>query len=161
MLVAECNSRDACLLVDFLLSVRYTTHMRLCVKCQTPIEEKRLIALPDTRTCVACSETKKLVGHMTWEHKTAPTFNLVTPEQHETLQRHSRKGVHAQLPMSSKGPSTLGVTSLKPQVEVPPQDWHEDLSTIPAARCHPDRPKATLDGKCVECAVRWYKLRLK
>lgn len=72
--------------------------MRLCHSCQQPIPPARLAALPDTRTCVRCSDVRAPLGHMSWEHKTAPTFHHVTPTQAAWFHRHRRLTSGARLP---------------------------------------------------------------
>ena len=42
----------------------YDGEYGVCVECSTPIEPKRLRALPDTTTCVACQE--RLEREPTW-----------------------------------------------------------------------------------------------
>ena len=73
---------------------------RLCQQCQTPIPQARLDALPDTRTCVHCSGVQAPMGHMSWEHKTAPTFHHVTPRQAAWFHKHRRLTTGARLPFS-------------------------------------------------------------
>jgi hypothetical protein len=37
-----------------------------CNKCDTTIPQERLDALPDTKTCVKCSEVRPMVGVTVW-----------------------------------------------------------------------------------------------
>lgn len=114
---------------------------------------------------------------MTWEHKTAPTINIVNQEQHVRAQAMSRRGFHAQLGVNSyNNPRLVGsvraaqtgrdVAELVRESNRPVDVLAvgETSNTVipvpvthPAARCHPERPKATSDGKCLECAVAWYQ----
>jgi len=75
---------------------------RLCAQCHIPIPQARLDALPQTRTCVACSTVAPPLGHMTWEHKTAPTFQFTTPTQQAWFHKHRRLTAGARLPMVPK-----------------------------------------------------------
>ena len=54
------------------------TTMRLCDECDAEIPAARLAAMPRTRWCVACAEsrTELLGGNMVWHHKTAPQLEL-------------------------------------------------------------------------------------
>jgi hypothetical protein len=62
--------------------------MRKCYKCQTVIPPIRLEALPDTETCVKCSDEPVRVGFMDWYHKTAPELVIVSGK--ENLRRAER-----------------------------------------------------------------------
>lgn len=76
---------------------------RTCRACGDPIAPKRLEALPHTHTCVSCSSEQPVRGFMSWEHKTAPTFQIVSPSADRWLQAHShRSGPHAKLPMDAR-----------------------------------------------------------
>jgi hypothetical protein len=76
--------------------------IRHCRKCKNEIPKIRLDALPHTRTCVDCSDVTAPVGHMSWEHKTAPMFQIVQPSQSEWFHRHRRVTAGARLPFSRK-----------------------------------------------------------
>ena len=79
---------------------------RTCRSCGEAIAPARLVALPHTRVCVGCSSEQPVKGFMSWEHKTAPTFQLVSAAADAWLQAHShRKGPHATLPMDSRSAS--------------------------------------------------------
>lgn len=76
---------------------------RLCKQCQEPISEKRLAALPHTRTCLGCSDEQPVRGHMITPHKTGSHIQLLTPSQHAWVQSvNHRKGYGANLPMEAK-----------------------------------------------------------
>lgn len=75
---------------------------RQCQQCHAAIPAARLTALPHTRTCVRCSTVQPPTGYMTWEHKTAPTFQLTTPDQQAWFHRHRRLTTGARLPMAPK-----------------------------------------------------------
>jgi DksA/TraR C4-type zinc finger protein len=148
--------------------------MRKCFVCHREIPETRLRALPDTTTCVGCSTVTPLQGVMTWEHKTAPTIVLGTKEELADLRRFQRRGVHAQLPMTSKSNARVVASaellgkfeSLRGRQRDGELDPSADGGTPTAvvvinerkARCHPDRT-AVADGKCFECALAWYAKR--
>lgn len=144
----------------FFSKIRY---MRHCSVCHNPIADQRLQALPMTRVCVQCSSETPVKGFMTWEHKTAPTFQIVNPRQHAWLQAHDRKRPAASLPMSSKTSADI----IRADIPTRPQDTvttsaESDMSLIPRARCgHSDRPQVGPSGKCVECALAYYALRAK
>ena len=76
---------------------------RRCRSCRSPIAAARLAALPQTQVCVRCSSESRVKGFMSWEHKTAPTFQIVSASADRWLQAHShRKGPHATLPMDAR-----------------------------------------------------------
>lgn len=130
-----------------------------CKVCNERISDARRTAIPGINTCVHHSEAKPIKGFMTWEHKTAPTFQIVNDRQHEILQRFSRKGVHASLPMDSRkraesrGEIESVVHRTHPIYEVVG-------NTIPSASCHPERLRVSSAGKCLECSQQWYAVRL-
>lgn len=137
---------------------------RIC-SCGTEIPEARLKALPDTETCVECSEVKPIKGVMIYDHKTAPTLELG-----DNLLQYQRRGFHAQLPFNSVNNTRLvqSVAAAKLHREAAdlvrgtpdPEDSleYEPIHFEPS-RCHADRPRATPDGHCLECAAAWYKVR--
>ena len=155
---------------------------RYCRKCQGIIPDARRIALPDTEVCVACSDEVPVKGWLEWSHKTAPAFQIVTPAQHGTLQRYDRKRPGASLPMGSRSANTdtpsplssapektaqaspdavLGVAQRHQQQAVETMRGIVVNDGIPRARCgHADRPQVNASGKCVECAVAYYAMRL-
>ena len=51
------------------------------------IPKIRLLAIPNTVTCVKCSNVKEYVGFMDWEHKTAPEIVFVGGDDRENLRR--------------------------------------------------------------------------
>jgi hypothetical protein len=134
--------------------------MRRCMTCHEPIVAPRLAALPATRVCVTCSTEQPVKGYMTWEHKTAPVFQVVTPRQHQWLQSRNRKGMRSGLPMSSRGSSALSATVAPVTTpSVIPHQAFMGLSLVPnATKCtHTDRPQASSAGKCLECAMEYYR----
>lgn len=161
--------------VDTNVGEEYTgfTMSRYCRKCSLPIPDARRLALPETEVCVACSDEQPLKGHMSWEHKTAPAFQIVTPQQHAEFQRYTRKRPGASLPMGSRTASDAAAfvapseASVRGQAELRQttsvQIMREVLVVndgIPRARCgHNDRPQVNQSGKCVECAVAYYAMR--
>lgn len=60
--------------------------MRTCVKCKQAISAERLEVLPETYTCVKCSTVQRYVGHMSFEHKTAPALVYVRPENKQAVE---------------------------------------------------------------------------
>lgn len=151
--------------IDFLRKLPHNSLMRYCSACRGSISDARLTALPHTRVCVNCSDETPVKGFMTWEHKTAPKFQIVTPRQHAWFQQYDRKRPAASLPMASRTitatmPSLAPVTTSRKTTPV--VDANDPLSLIPRARCgHNDRPQVGPSGKCVECATAYYALRAK
>lgn len=45
--------------------------MKLCEKCKVPIPLERLEILPETKTCVKCSQEEALVGITIWDKNTS------------------------------------------------------------------------------------------
>lgn len=119
-------------------------------KCGVEIGAARLEALPHTKTCVACSTERPLRGVMSWEHKTAPTIEILNETQFLEHQRLTRHGVSAQLPFESKASS--GFTT-----EQYPDPYEGEIQRLRKARCHPDADAVTPDGLCAACAVNWYE----
>lgn len=61
-----------------------------CVKCGNPIPVKRIEILPNTRTCVSCSTTNKLVGVPIAVGKGEEVYNdlnIMTPETYRQFLR--------------------------------------------------------------------------
>jgi hypothetical protein len=61
----------------------------LCEKCKCLIPSERLEILPDTKTCVNCSEVQKVTGFMEYGHKTAGYLVMMPddPEQRRLAER--------------------------------------------------------------------------
>lgn len=137
--------------------------MTRCISCHNPIGSARLAAIPTTKTCVSCSSVERVRGFMTWEHKTAPTFQVVTPRQHAWFQQYDRKRPAASLPMSAKSTSAIVYSApVESPVGRPSTPPESDMSLVPRARCgHADRPQVGPSGKCVECALAYYEIRAK
>lgn len=64
--------------------------MKCCVHCNAEIPAIRLEILPNTDTCVSCSDTPKMVGFMDWGHKTAPELVMINPTDRENFRRAAR-----------------------------------------------------------------------
>jgi hypothetical protein len=64
--------------------------MAKCKNCEKKIPKARLEVLPNTETCVGCSEAKPMMGFMDWAHKTAPELVIVNPDDKENLRRAKR-----------------------------------------------------------------------
>lgn len=143
--------------------------MRKCLTCHEEIPAARLRAVPRAQYCVEHQPDVRVMGSMTWEHKTAPVLVLQTPEQHAEFKAHSRKGVHAQLPMASKARAqreSMGTFTAGGKGEVPARrqitrEVAESLVVTNAVKavCHPDRPAIGVQRKCADCAIRWYQER--
>lgn len=145
-----------------------------CITCGKEIPLARLQALPNTSQCIECirdaGDVDLTEGYMSWEHKTAPV--LITGPLTRILRRYSRRGPHAQLPLSSpKNPriaqSVQAAENFRQtadlvrsngalQTNVPEK---RTVINTPRARCHPNRPRVTSDGKCLDCAITWYNKR--
>lgn len=139
------------------------SRMRQCKVCNEPIATSRLAALPATATCVDCSTEQPVTGYMTWEHKTAPVFQVVTPAQHQWLQSRDRKGMRSGLPMSSRSSSAVSL----PVAYTPPTPATglvdgQMFSLVPnATKCeHKNSPQASSAGKCLECSMDYYRRRV-
>jgi len=61
-----------------------------CEKCETKIPKERLKALPDTTTCVRCSDVKKIIGYNVYDHKTAPQLMFVDANDDEAVRIATR-----------------------------------------------------------------------
>ncbi len=140
------------------------SRMRRCKVCDEPIATSRLAALPATATCVDCSTEQPVTGYMTWEHKTAPVFQVVTPAQHQWLQSRDRKGMRSGLPMSSRGASAVSLpVAYTPVSTAGNQSVHRRVfSLVPTAtKCeHKNRLQASSAGKCLECSMDYYRRRV-
>lgn len=151
--------------------------MRLCSICKQPISQERLLAVPQTPYCISCrkeNDEEPIIGYMSWEHKTAPELLTSLTEGREgihELQRYSRRGPHTQLPLQSpKNPRIVASVrtvegaaefdSIRhPQEGTDPPD--QGVADFLPAHCHPERPRVTPDGKCLDCALNWYEVRLR
>lgn len=135
--------------------------MRRCNTCHAPIAPSRLAAIPATTTCVNCSVEQPVKGWMEWSHKTAPVFQVVTPSQHQWLQSRDRKGMRSGLPMSSRGSAApLLPVAYTPVVDTFISDTAQSLVPL-ATKCpHHDRPQVSSAGKCLECAMAYYQVRI-
>jgi len=56
-----------------------------CLCCGETISPERLEALPNTKTCANCSSVVRVVGFMSWEHKTAPSLVVLDGSNKEVL----------------------------------------------------------------------------
>lgn len=54
-----------------------------CTKCDQPISEERLEALPDTKVCVACSDVKKVKGLVDYAHKTGGHLVMLPDDEEQ------------------------------------------------------------------------------
>lgn len=148
------------------LSWRVSLMPRKC-RCGAVISAARLAALPHTRTCTACSAEEPVKGFMTWEHKTAPVFQVVTPKQHAWFQQHDRRSVHSNLPMGTRtisGTQSAVSRTLPVSVRLSPRTPSLPVIDMrPRARkcAHTDAPQASSYGLCVTCALEWYAVRAR
>ena len=62
-----------------------------CYKCKKAINPLRVKALPQTKSCVNCSNTEAVSGFMSWEHKTAPTLNICSAETAAFVAKNTRR----------------------------------------------------------------------
>lgn len=129
-----------------------------CQRCGNLIPEARQIAVPDERLCVDCvkelGDVDPIRGAMIYEHKTGPYLELTGDV--EALLRNSRKGVHAQLPMSSKKRAEENQIGTFPSIVQKTEILLEPALTL-MARCHPDRPRVSPKGLCLSCSINWYR----
>ncbi len=66
-------------------------HRKRCIQCARKIEEERRILKLDI--CSYCgTKVEKKVGHMVFDHKTAPYIQVTSPEILQELRRNSRRG---------------------------------------------------------------------
>jgi hypothetical protein len=145
-----------------------------CKRCGKPISSQRLLALPLTDICIDCrkdDDVSPIIGYMSWSHKTAPQLltSLEEGEQNiRELHRYSRKGVHASLPLSSpRNPFVVAsVRTTEGHAEfdsIRTEDGDdaslERVADLLPATCHPTEPRVTPDGKCLTCALDWYRVR--
>jgi hypothetical protein len=68
---------------------------RKCEKCGKAIPSARLDILPDTQTCVGCSEVKAKVVYPVYSHKTAPEIIVVDGDNDEGLRLADRANQRA------------------------------------------------------------------
>jgi hypothetical protein len=68
---------------------------RLCIHCSTEIPSARLEVLPDTTSCVSCSEKNppKVVARMIYNHKTAG--EVIIAKGGENVRRLNREWARA------------------------------------------------------------------
>jgi NAD-dependent SIR2 family protein deacetylase len=64
-----------------------------CEGCGKPIPKERLKALPETKTCVKCSDVKRKIVLMDFSHKTAGEAIVVPddPEQVRLAERYHKR----------------------------------------------------------------------
>lgn len=141
-----------------------------CANCGTEISSERREALPEERWCKDCVEkagdVERVKGVMMWDHKTAPY--IYTGPGTDKLLAAQRTHLGANLPMTPReSPFTLNAVSaqnvseglnLKGRKE---KDCPNLVSKLNPARCHPDRPRVSPDGKCLECAMKYYRRRIR
>jgi hypothetical protein len=137
--------------------------MRSCKTCGDEIPPARLEALPNTRTCVKCSDVEPVAGHVYWDGKHTPILQVMSKQKTEEFAKKDRRGFHANVPAASPNNPfernavanrdlSLDIANVKPY----------ESQGIPAnaimAKCHPDRRAVTGKSRlCQECAVNWYK----
>ena len=64
--------------------------MPACTKCSIPIPPERLAAIPETLTCVRCSDVSAIVGFMVFDHKTAPRLVTIPASNKEAVRQARR-----------------------------------------------------------------------
>lgn len=140
-----------------------------CANCGAEIPAARTEALPEETWCKDCVEASgdvdRIKGIMLWHHKTAP--ELYIGPGTEKLLASQRTHLGANLPFTSKeSPFTRNAVAsinLSEGLNLK-QRKEEPFNLIPElnpARCHPEKPRATPDGKCVDCAMEWYRKRVR
>lgn len=134
--------------------------MRRCSTCGCEIPQARLLALPSTSTCVSCSTEAPVEGLVVWDGKHTPIL-----EVHEAGKRpKDRKGFHADIgansPNNARMVASMANLNLSDQIKLKPPEPYTPVVHTPA-RCHPTRPKAVPDGRCLECALQYYRERSK
>ena len=65
-----------------------------CIFCNNQIPETRIQAIPDTQTCVKCSDAKKVLGFTVVEHKTGNWVQVVEEETFKELVRLDQSKGH-------------------------------------------------------------------
>jgi hypothetical protein len=70
-----------------------TSASRYCRVCRKPIPKERIAALPQTTTCVFCSDEEPTQGLIEFGHKTAPSLVILPndPEQRRRARRSFRR----------------------------------------------------------------------
>lgn len=68
--------------------------MRICISCGKEIPEQRLKILPNSKTCVQCSETAKVAGFPLITNKTTYSELQIVPQEtaQELYIKQDRKG---------------------------------------------------------------------
>jgi hypothetical protein len=61
-----------------------------CSNCGQVIDQERLEVLPDTNSCAKCSTVERVVGFMTWPHKTGSYLAIVPANNSEALRQAIR-----------------------------------------------------------------------
>lgn len=148
---------------------------KLCAECGGIISPTRIAAIKDCELCKDCVEksgdVERVMGYMTWEHKTAPTLVIDTPKAVNEFLGMTRRGPRPQLPFSpkkgispsidlssnvlAKSADTADTASKLEGVE----GTHAGAQNMLSSKCHPDRPRVSPSGKCAECALEWYRIR--
>jgi hypothetical protein len=67
--------------------------MNTCNCCNSTIEAERLEVLPNTRVCSSCArngacQPQKVKGVMVWNHKTAPTIQVMSADTYSTQKKY-------------------------------------------------------------------------
>jgi hypothetical protein len=68
--------------------------MKLCISCRKEIPEQRVKILPNSKTCVQCSETGKVAGFPLITNKTSYSELQIVPQEtaQELYAKQDRKG---------------------------------------------------------------------
>lgn len=64
--------------------------MLTCRICNAIIPQERLEAIPDTTTCVKCSDVQAYKGYLVFGHKTGGECVLVNPKNKEAVRQADR-----------------------------------------------------------------------
>jgi hypothetical protein len=139
-----------------------------CIWCGNEIPKARQEAVPEEKLCKDCVEKSgdvdRIRGVMLWHHKTAP--ELYIGPGTEKLLAAQRTHLGANLPFTSKeSPFTrnaVATINLSEGLNLKQRKMEEPnlVPELNPARCHPDRPRVSPDGKCVDCAMEWYRRRV-
>lgn len=73
-----------------------------CNKCNQPIPEARLKAVPNTTTCVGCSTTKKVGCHTVISGKTEYSeLQILSEKSAKEVRKHVRQNFGAKVELST------------------------------------------------------------
>jgi RNA polymerase-binding transcription factor DksA len=100
--------------------------MKRCSKCKELISEERLRALPNTKTCVKCSDEEKVGCVDIIYHKTGNTIQILPKEQADSINKAAQRRGFGSL-SSMRGGS--GKSNVKVEVEKESNSFNYYLPT--------------------------------